>query len=251
MDDYALLIDLHREGHRQGPGGDAETEQAINLAGVDRSAPLKVADIGCGTGASTLVLARLLNARITAVDFLPEFLQGLRERAESMGVDDRITTLACSMDSLPFADEDFDILWAEGAIYNIGFGRGVAAWRRFLKPGGLLVASEITWLTDSRPEELQRHWQGEYSEIDVASAKIRILERHGYSPIGYFVLPERCWLEEYYRPMQARFAAFRSRHGDSDDARAIVSAEEREIELYEAYKDFYSYGFYIARKVGG
>ena len=70
MDDYRLLVDLHKQGHRQGPGGDAETGQALNLAMIDRAAPLRVADIGCGTGASTLLLARLLNARITAVDFL-------------------------------------------------------------------------------------------------------------------------------------------------------------------------------------
>lgn len=247
MDDRQLLVDLHRHGRRQGAGGDAETEQALGLARVERTAPVQVADIGCGTGASTLVLARLLNARITAVDVLPELLQVLRERAESTGVAERITTLACSIDSLPFGDGAFDIPWAEGSIYNIGFAQGVAAWRRFLRPGGLLVASEITWLTDSRPEEPQRYWQAGYPQIDVASARIRILERHGYSPIGYCVLPERCWLEEYYRPLQARFAAFRSRHGDSDEARAIVDAEQHEIALDEQYNGFYGYGFYIAR----
>ena len=60
MDDCTLLIDLHKQGHRQGPGGDAETELALNLAMIDRDAPLKIADIGCGTGASTLLLAQLL-----------------------------------------------------------------------------------------------------------------------------------------------------------------------------------------------
>jgi len=71
MDDYTLLIDLHKQGHRQGPGGDAETERALDLTMIDPNAPLKVADIGCGTGASTLLLARLLNkSHITAVDFL-------------------------------------------------------------------------------------------------------------------------------------------------------------------------------------
>ncbi|MDF1568784.1 MAG: hypothetical protein RQ801_12930 [Spirochaetaceae bacterium] len=53
MDEYRLLIDLHKQGRRQGPGGDTETEQAFNLAAVDRKSPLKAADIGCGTGAST------------------------------------------------------------------------------------------------------------------------------------------------------------------------------------------------------
>lgn len=251
MDDYQLLIDLHKHAQRQGPGGDAETEQAVNLAMLDRTAPLAVADIGCGTGASALVLARLLNARITAVDFLQDFLDVLEERAGAAGVANRISPLACSMDKLPFEDEQFDVVWSEGAVYNIGFEKGVADWRRFLKPGGVLVASEITWLTDSRPPELQRHWDTEYPEIDVASAKIRILEQYGYSPIGYFVLPEHCWLEQYYRPMQARFDDFLSRHGNSAAARAVVEAEQVEIDLYERHKAHVSYGVYIAkRRVG-
>lgn len=248
MDDYKLLIDLHKQGHRQGPGGDAETEQALNLAMIDRTAPLKVADIGCGTGASAILLARLLNAQITAVDFLQDFLSVLNERAESAGVADRISTLACSMDNLPFANEELDVIWSEGAIYNIGFEKGVADWRRYLKAGGLLVASEITWITDSRPQELQDHWDSEYPEIDVASAKIRVLEKHGYSPVGYFVLPEHCWLDQYYRPMQASFEDFLNRNGNSEEVRAIVAAEQREIDLYETYKAYISYGVYVAKR---
>jgi ubiquinone/menaquinone biosynthesis C-methylase UbiE len=250
MGDYKLLIDLHKEGHRQGPGGDAETELAMNLAMIDRTAPLKVADIGCGTGASTLVLARLLNAQITAVDFLQEFLDTLYERAENAGLTGRISTLACSMDNLPFANEELDIIWSEGAIYNIGFEKGVAEWRRFLKPRGLLVASEITWLTNSRPALLQKHWDSEYPEIDLASGKIRVLEKHGFSPIGYFVLPEHCWLDEYYRPMQARFEDFLKRNGNTEEARKVVIAEQKEIDLYETNKSHISYGVYIARKIG-
>jgi hypothetical protein len=89
----------------------------------------------------------------------------------------------------------------------------------------------------------------EYPEIDLASAKIRILEQRGYSPIAYFALPEHCWLEQYYRPMQARFNEFLTRNGNSEEARAIVAAEQREIELYETHKAHFSYGVYVARKV--
>lgn len=63
MNDYRLLIDLHKNGDRQGPGGDAETEKALLLSMADRSAPLKIADIGCGTGASTPFLARNGNSK--------------------------------------------------------------------------------------------------------------------------------------------------------------------------------------------
>jgi len=248
VDDHRLLIDLYKHANRQGPGGDAESDKALGLAMVDRTEPLKIADIGCGTGASTLFLAGLRGAKITAVDFLQGFLDVLEERAEELGLSEKISTLCCSMDDLPFADEDFDVIWSEGAIYNIGFEKGVSDWSRYLKRGGRLVVSEITWTTASRPPELQRHWESEYPEIDVASAKIAVLEKHGYSPIGYFVLPESCWLDNFYRPLQKSFESFLSRNGNSEEARALVEAEKREIELYEKYRAYYSYGVYVAKK---
>lgn len=248
MNEYQLLIDLHRRGTRQGPGGEAETKQALGLAGLDRARHLKIADIGCGTGAATLILAKELEAEITAVDFSAEFLDELQSRAYDFGVGDRITTLNCAMEALPFAAEEFDVIWSEGAIYNMGFEAGVAAWRRFLKPGGKLVVSEITWLSAARPLEIQSHWEREYPEIDVASAKFGILERHGCSPEAYFVLPKHCWLENYYKPMQGRFDVFLARHGRSEPAKALVAAEQHEIALYERYSGYYGYGVYVAKK---
>ncbi len=250
MENLQLLIDLHKTANRQGPGGDAETERALSLAGIAPKAPLKIADIGCGTGASTLLLARLLKARITAVDFLQDFLDALERRAETSGLSEKITTLNCSMDNLPFEAGEYDAIWSEGAIYSIGFERGVIDWNRYLKVGGVLVVSEITWITGSRPSEIQKYWEGEYPEIDAASSKICILEKNGYSPLAYFVLPDHCWMDNYYKPVQDNFKNFLIRNGNSEKAMALVEAEKREIELYEKYRDYYSYGVYIAKKVG-
>ncbi len=250
MDDYQLLVDLHKRAKRQGPGGDAETRKAIDLAMLDPSTPLTVADIGCGTGASTIQLARSLNAKITAIDFLPDFIEVLKGNAANEGLSKKINPLVCSMENLQFNDEEYDVIWSEGAIYNIGFEKGINDWRRFLKPGGLLVVSEITWTTSDRPFEIQKYWEAEYPEIDTASSKINILERSGYSPVAYFVLPERCWLENYYRPMQNSFAEFLARHSYSEKAQTIVEAENKEIALYEKYREYYSYGVYVARKLG-
>jgi SAM-dependent methyltransferase len=250
MDDLLLLIDLHKDGARQGPGGDDETSLAVSLSGLRGATNLKIADIGCGTGASTLVLARELDAHITAVDFCPEFLTKLEDVAARAGVADRITTLSASMEALPFAEAAYDAIWSEGAIYNMGFAAGVQAWSNYLKPNGILAVSELTWLTDQRPEELQKHWEREYPEVDTASGKMAVLERLGFSPIGYFPLSEYCWLDNYYRPMQQRFSGYLDRHKDSEAAREIVAAEENEISLYERHKAFVSYGYYIARKFG-
>jgi len=251
MDDLQLLIDLHKDGPRQGPGGDDETRLAVALSGLKGRAGLDIADIGCGTGASTLVLARELDAHVTAVDFLPDFLVGLEEAAVRARLSGRITTLSASMESLPFAEETYDAIWSEGAIYNMGFATGVEAWRRYLKPDGILAVSELTWLTDRRPVELQAHWDREYPEVDTAAGKIAVLERLGFSPIGYFALPEHCWLDNYYGPMRQRFPAFLARHEHSRAARAVVAAEEHEISLYERCRAYVGYGYYIARKHEG
>jgi ubiquinone/menaquinone biosynthesis C-methylase UbiE len=248
MDYLPLLIDLHKQGLRQGPGGDDQSQLVIELACLDRSKPLKVADIGCGTGAGSLYLAKTLNAQIIAVDVIKDFLDELSHRARQAGVEEKISTLTCGMDELSFADDELDIIWSEGSIYNIGFEKGISQWQRFLKSGGLLVVSEMTWTTEFRPTELQDYWTAQYPEIDTASAKIKVLENHGYSPLGHFILPESCWLKEYYEPMEDRFEDFLLRNEHTQEAMIIVDAERKEIEMYRQFKEYYGYGVYIGKK---
>ena len=248
---YALLVDLHKGGARQGPGSARHTELAIELAGLTGAADtLKIADVGCGTGASTLVLAERLNATITAVDLFPQFLNILKAKAGKKGLADKIRTLACSMDDLPFEENSLDAIWAEGAIYNLGFEKGVTYFKRFLKPGGILAASEITWLIRDRPDEIASFWNREYPEIATPAEKIGILEAQDFILKGYFPLPETCWIDHYYTPLQSRFEGFLARHV-TEEARAIVDADTNEIELYKKYGRYYSYGFYIAQKAVG
>lgn len=248
-DDLELLIDLHKHNVRQGPGGRSETELAIYLSGLDLDTPYDIADIGCGTGASSLVLAEMLNAKVTSVDFLQEFLNDLDRIALEAELDDKITSCCASMDDLPFKPEQFDVLWSEGAIYNIGFEKGVQQWRSFLKSGGVLVVSEITWTTAERPKVLEEYWNTAYPEIDTASNKIKVLEREGYQVLGYFILPEHCWTDNYYGPLEDSYEAFLSRHNSSEAALELIQAEKEEVALYRKYKDYYSYGVYIARKL--
>jgi SAM-dependent methyltransferase len=252
MDDatlFALMVELHRDAARQGPGSDEETLRALELTRLDTSATLQVADIGCGTGASTLVLAsKLQHARITAVDLFPEFLNILSERAIAAGYSKTIETLAESMDSLPFSNESLDLIWSEGAIYNMGFATGIAAWRPLLQPGGVLAVSEITWLRPNPPEEIRRHWSNEYPEIATASEKIAILERGGYDLLGYFVLPSTNWIDNYYKPTEERISAFLQRHAGQPEAEELIKIERQEADLYKRFRDWFSYGFYVARK---
>lgn len=249
MNELDLLVDLHRHNQRQGPGGEPQARLALALAGLDPSATLDVADIGCGTGVASLFLAQALDARVTAIDILPAFLEEVELRAQQAGLGDAISTMNASMSELPLARESLDLAWSEGAVYNMGFAEGVTYWHQFLRPGGSLVVSEITWTTAGRPKPVQAYWESAYPQIDTASRKMGQLEDAGYRPEGYFVLPAECWLENYYLPLEKAAPAFLARHPGSEAAAAIVAEGDEELALYREYGAFYSYGVYVASKV--
>lgn len=246
---YDLLIDLHKGNTRQGPGSDRHTLLAMKLANlVGNKTEIEIADIGCGTGGQTLVLANNCNANITAVDIFNDFLSVLNNKAEEENLLSKIKTKNCSMDALDFQSESLDVIWSEGAIYNIGFENGVRYFNQFLKKGGIFACSEITWLSKNRPHKLTEHWTTEYSEIGTVKEKVEVLSENGLNLIGYFALDESCWMDNYYNNLSASFDKFLERNNHSKEAIEIVDAEKFEIELYQQNKDYFSYGFYIATK---
>lgn len=241
-----LMADLHKDAARQGPGSDDSTKQALGLTRLSSDAKIDVADIGCGTGASTFTLARELpNARFVATDLLPDFLEVLTQRAKQSGCLERVATQQASMESLPYDGDSLDLIWSEGAIYNMGFRAGLEAWRPLLRSGGVLAVSEITWLSPHPPETIRQHWESEYAEIATVAEKVAILERAGYDLQGYFVLPPTDWIE---KPIEEHIPAFLARHSDRPEATQIAEMMRHEASLYERYLDYFSYGFYVARK---
>jgi ubiquinone/menaquinone biosynthesis C-methylase UbiE len=139
MTEIELIIDLHKNTERQGPGSEKDTLRVLDLIDLSEKSDVKLADIGCGSGGQTITLARNFNGLITAVDLFPEFLDELEGKSRKHGFDDRINTLKASMDNLPFEAGEFDIIWSEGAIYNLGFTKGIRYWKKFLKEGGFLA----------------------------------------------------------------------------------------------------------------
>lgn len=145
---------------------------------------MRIADIGCGTGGQTVTIARNRDCTITAVDLLPELLEEFRARIKKAGLENRVTAIQGSMDALPFSPGEFDVIWAEGSIYNIGFERGLREWRQYLKPGGIIAVTECSWLSGAR---LASKFISDYfPDIDSPSGKVRILEEARICTAGAF-----------------------------------------------------------------
>ena len=71
----------------------------------------------------------------------------------------------------------------------------------------------------------------------------------GYKVLGHFILPDDCWLDNYYNPLLDSHKDFMEKFGDNEVARVIVERDIQEADFYKKYKDYYSYGFYIAQKL--
>lgn len=246
--DFALICDYYSALDRQGPGSPEATIKALEFveALTDES---RIADIGCGTGGQTMVMAARAPGQITGIDLSPAFIEVFNANAERLQLQHRVTGVVGSMDALPFQNESLDLIWSEGAIYNIGFVRGLEEWRRFLKPGGYIAVSEASWFTRDRPSEIDTFWNAEYPEIDTVPNKIAQMQDAGYLPVACFILPETCWTDHYYAPQIRAQEIFLKKHQGSKAAEGLVANQRHEAELYDEYKEFYGYAFYIGKKI--
>jgi ubiquinone/menaquinone biosynthesis C-methylase UbiE len=80
----------------------------------------RVADLGCGTGGQTMVLAQNITGNIIGVDFFPGFINIFNDNAKKLNLQERVNGIVGSMENLPFQKEEFDLIWSEGAIASIG-----------------------------------------------------------------------------------------------------------------------------------
>ena len=148
----ALFFELFGGLPRQGPGDTASTRRALGLVpGVGPRT--RVLDLGCGTGAQSLVLAHSSPACIVAVDNHPPFIDALNREARRLDIADRLEARVADMRSLDFADGSFDLIWCEGAIYNVGVEAGLRDWRRLLRRNGHVALTEACWRKPDPPAE--------------------------------------------------------------------------------------------------
>ncbi len=245
--DLDLICDYFVAFERQGPGSPEMTIKALEfIEGLGASS--RIVDIGCGTGGQTRVLAEHTPGQITGIDLFPRFIEVFNREAEACGLAPRLRGEVGSMEDLPFGEEELALIWCEGAIYNIGFERGLREWRRLLKPGGFIAVTEACWLSDERPDEIDAFWNQEYPGIDTIPRKVQQFQEAGYSLTACFVLPPECWIDHYHRPQEAMHEAFLARHPGNKAAEQFLGFQRREAALYRTYGAFYGYVFFIGQK---
>jgi len=246
--DFNLICEYFSSTERQGPGSPEVTIKALSF--IDNlNNESRIADIGCGTGGQTMVLAQHAPGHITGIDLFSTFVDKFNHNARNFNLQNRVEAVVGSMDNLPFADDELDLIWSEGAIYNIGFQRGLNEWRKFLKTGGYIAVSEASWFTNERPADIETFWVDAYPEIDTIPNKVSQMQQAGYIPVATFILPENCWTDHFYVPQVAAQEIFLKKYAGNKAAENLIANERHEALLYSKYKAFYGYVFYIGKKI--
>lgn len=247
--DFSLICEYFASVERQGPGSPEATLKALSF--IDNlTEESTIADIGCGTGGQTITLAQHAPGKITGLDLFPDFIDIFNRNAKQSGLHNRVKGIVGSMtEALPFEQESLDLIWSEGAIYNIGFERGLNEWKQYLKKGGYIAASEASWFTNERPDEITKFWMDNYPEIDTIPNKVAQMQQAGYIPVSTFIIPENCWTEHFYAPCQQAREIFLKKYPGNKMVEDLIAGQCHEEELYYKYKDFYGYVFYIGKKI--
>lgn len=241
-----IFFEMHSNLPREGPGRNRYTRQAFYiLPDIDKP---RILDIGCGPGGQTMELARLTQGEVIGIDTHQPYVDQLTEKAKEVGLSDRVHAINCSMFDMQFPDESFDIIWAEGSIYITGFERGLMEWRRLIKPKGILAVHEMTWLRPDPPQEIYAYWKEFYPEIKTVAGNIDIISKCGYTLLGQFTLPEDAWWIEYYNPLEERINNLRGKYINNREALAVLDNEQREIDMYKQYYQWYGSVFFVMQK---
>ncbi|WP_259942861.1 trans-aconitate 2-methyltransferase [Sulfitobacter sp. M368] len=235
-DPMKAFFELHRDLPREGPGEAADVAWAADIARLPANA--EIADVACGPGGD---IASLLKAapqgHVTALDKTAHFVEAARDVWQS---DSRVTVLKADMARIM---NSFDMIWCAGAVYFLGVTEALTAWRKSLRPGGVVAFTEPCWFTDDRSERAQAMWAG-YPPMTGATGIAARVEAAGYETLDTRKLSDAAW-EGYFGPLDKRIAALRP---TADAALAAVLDEaEEEAATWRAHRDECGYLLSVVR----
>jgi SAM-dependent methyltransferase len=121
-----------------------ERWQAILVPLIPQPAS-RVADLGCGTGTLSLLLASA-GHQVTGVDFSPRMIALARQKADATDV--RAEFVIGDAASPPLADASVNVVLSRHVLWAMTDpGAAVDRWLDLLAPGGVLVLVEGRWAT--------------------------------------------------------------------------------------------------------
>lgn len=241
-----LLFAVFEALPRQGPGSRVCTARALELCRDLPPIPA-VLDLGCGTGGQTLHLAELTAGSIVAIDRHPPCIDRLRTALAQRGLTGRVRPSVGDIARLDRALGSFDLVWSEGAFYNVGIENALRICRGLLRIHGYVAFSDAVWRREDPPPEVRAAF-ADYPTMGRTPDVLATIERSGFAPVGHFTLPDEAWWDDFYTPMQRRIEELRDEYAEDVEALAALDRIAREPEMHRRRSAYYAYEFFVARR---
>ncbi len=245
---WEIFFEVYESLPRQGPGSRACAARALDLCRGLPDEP-DILDLGCGVGGQTLQLAELSSgSSIVAIDSHAPSIERLQATVAERGLSSRVRALVGEMAHPGQAPESFDLVWSEGALYNIGLRNALRVCFELLRPGGYLAFTDAVWRKEGPPAVVKTGFDLDYPSMGWLTDDLSAIRDGGFGLIGHFTLPDAAWWDDFYTPMESRIAELRGKYAKDPEAIEILDQQAREPEIHRRYSDYYAYEFFVVRR---
>ena len=244
---WEIFLEVYEALPRQGPGNFACAAKALGLCRNLPPSPA-VLDLGCGVGGQTLHLTELTSGPIIAIDRHAASIARLKAILAERGLSERVQAMVGDIAYLDQPPESFDLIWSEGALYNIGIEKALKICRRLLRPEGHLAFTDAVWRKADPPREVKASFDLDYPEMGWLADVLAAIEECRFELVGHFTLPDEAWWDDFYTPMMFRIEVLRGKYAKDDEALAVLDQLAQEPEMHRRYSDYYAYEFFVVRR---
>ena len=248
MDIHQIIADeIIFEIEGLAPYSFSSTQKALSFIELPKKRK-KVANIGSGTGYTTLMLYDFLKTNIVSVDHRKFYVNKFQEELSNQKLDKYIDVVYSPLDTLPFEENELDLIWAESLTKDISFNDSLSNWQKYLASSGYIGICAYCWNTDDRPREVVEFFSENKIDNESLNSRIGQMFSTGFLPIAHFTLPEECWWN-YFCPLDINKDSLLRKYYFNCDVVEVIDKLDQEISLFEKYGELYSYVFFIGKKL--
>jgi len=245
---WDIFFEVYESLPRQGPGNRACAAKALGLCRDLPQSPA-ILDLGCGVGGQTLQLAELVaSGSIVAIDSHAPSIDRLQAAIAELGLAQRVSASVGDMARLQQPLGSFDLIWSEGALYNIGLRNALRVCHDLLRPGGYLAFTDAVWRKENPPPEVKTAFDLDYPTMGWLDHDLAAIQDCGFELVGHFTLPNEAWWDDFYTPMEKRIAELHGKYANDVEASIILDQLAEEPEMHRRHSGFYAYEFFVARR---
>lgn len=182
-----------------------------------------------------------------AIDSHAPSIARLRGTLAERGLASRIQAIVGDMADPKQPPGSFDLVWSEGALYNIGIAKALRIGHDLLRPGGYLAFTDAVWRRENPPPAVKTSFE-DYPTMGRADDVVAIIQASGLALIDHCTLPDAAWWQDFYKPMELRIDQLRRTYAQDAEALAILEQIAEEPAMHRRSSEHSAYEFFVTRR---